>query len=65
MPKHYPNKAVSQMRIDADLFAKLKAIAAAERRTMNKQLEFFITQGVRQYEAQHGPVPVPDEAEQE
>ena len=62
MPKPYANRAVSQFRIDIELFKKLKAIAALERRTMNNQLEHFIEQGVERYEAEHGPVQVPEES---
>lgn len=59
MPKYYPNKAVSQFRIDIAIFKKLKAIAARENRTMNNQLECFIMESVARYEAEHGPVQVP------
>lgn len=59
MPKHYANKAVSQFRIDIQVFKKLKAIAEIEKRTMNNQLECFIIDSIVRYEAQHGPVQVP------
>ena len=43
-------KMSSQIRLDEDLFAKVKAIAKQELRTMNAQFEYFIRQGVEQYE---------------
>lgn len=42
MPKPYPDKAVSQIRIDKQLFEKIKAIADRENRSMNAQIEFFL-----------------------
>lgn len=51
MPKNYPDKAVSQIRIDAQLFAKIKAIAERESRSMNSQIEFFLKLAVERYES--------------
>lgn len=51
MPKNYPDKAVSQIRIDAQLFAKIKAIAERENRSMNSQIEFFLKLAVERYES--------------
>lgn len=51
MPKKYPDKAVSQIRIDAQLFAKIKGIAERESRSMNAQIELFLKIAVARYEA--------------
>ena len=55
----------SQIRISSDVWAKVRAIAKAERRSLNAQVEFYLAQGVERYEAEHGPValPVDDETE--
>lgn len=51
MPKKYEDKAVSQIRIDAQLFAKIKVIAERESRSMNAQIEHFLKLEVSRYEA--------------
>ena len=50
MPRKYEDK-VSQIRIDAQLFAKLKVIAERESRSMNAQIEHFLKLSVARYEA--------------
>ena len=61
MPKKYTDKAVSQIRIDAVLFEKLKKIAERENRSMNSQIEFFLKLGVARYEAAVGQAQRSDE----
>lgn len=51
MPKSYPDKAVSQIRIDKQLFEKIKAIADRENRSMNAQIEFFLRIAVDRYQS--------------
>ena len=51
MPKSYPDKAVSQIRIDRQLFEKLRAIAERENRSMNAQIEFFLRIAVDKYQS--------------
>ena len=51
MPKSYPDKAVSQIRIDKQLFEKLRAIAERENRSMNAQIEFFLRIAVDKYQS--------------
>lgn len=46
----YPDKAISQIRIDAQLFARIKAIAKQESRSMNAQIELFLKDAVARYE---------------
>lgn len=61
MPAAIPNRRATQLRIDETIFEKSKIIAAEEKRTLNSQFEYFIKLGVEAYEAQHGPVILPDE----
>ena len=51
MPKPYPDKAVSQIRIDKQLFETIKAIAQHENRSMNAQIEFFLRIAVVKYQS--------------
>lgn len=51
MPKSYPDKALSQIRIDKQLFEKLRAIAERENRSMNAQIEFFLRIAVDKYQS--------------
>lgn len=55
MPKPYPDKAVSQIRIDKQLFEKIKAIADRENRSMNAQIEFFLRIAVEKYQSSQHP----------
>ena len=61
MPAAKPGKIATQMRYDEILYAKTKVIAEREMRTTNAQLEYFMKQGVEAYEAEHGPILLPDE----
>lgn len=54
--KKIPNRVSTQVRIDEKLYRKMKAIADLEHRYMNAQLEFFIEQGIKNYEKEHGEV---------
>jgi len=49
-------KTASQIRLDDDLFEKIKIIAEKEYRTMNAQMEFFLQKDVEQYEKEHGVI---------
>lgn len=62
--KKIENRVSTQIRIDEKLYAKLKAIADIEHRYMNSQLEYFVEQGIRAYEAQHGPITVPKDQDE-
>ena len=53
-----PGKSKSQLRIDTELFEKLKIISRNEGRSMNAQVERFIQEGVRRYEEQNGKVDI-------
>ena len=57
----YSGKVATQMRYDEVLYEKTKFIAANELRTINAQIEYFMKKGVEAYEAEHGPILLPDE----
>lgn len=61
MPAAKPGKIATQMRYDEILYAKTKVIAENEMRTINAQLEYFMKKGVEAYEAEHGPILLPNE----
>jgi len=52
------SKSATQIRLDDELFSKVKAISEMEIRTMNAQMEYFLRKGVDQYEKEHGTVKV-------
>jgi hypothetical protein len=52
---HATSKSASQIRLDESVFAKVKAIAQKELRTMNAQMEYFIVKGIEQYERENMP----------
>ena len=60
MPNKVPGKSVSQVRIDETAYRKMKAIAERENRSTNSQLEYFVKKCVAEYEAQHGPIILPE-----
>lgn len=62
MPAAIPGRRSTQLRINEAVFQKAKAIAKIENRNTNSQLEYFVKQGVERYEAEHGPVQVPEES---
>lgn len=54
------------LRVDRTLMNQFKTIAAANGRSVNKEIEMLMKQAVRDYEAHFGPIPVPtpDEADE-
>ena len=46
------------LRISEELLSKVKYIAAANKRSANKEIEFLPEQYVKTYEAEHGEIPV-------
>ena len=45
-----------QMRLDETTHKKLKVISERELRSLNAQIEYFILQGIQDYEADHGSI---------
>lgn len=61
MPASIPGRISTQIRIDEITWKKLKVIAKMENRNANSQLEYFVKRDVAAYEAEHGPISIPDE----
>lgn len=50
------------LRIEDELYLKLRVIAKKENRSYNQQAVYILSLFVAEYEQQHGPIPVqPDE----
>ena len=58
-------RAVTQVRMEPSVLAKLKIIASAQHRSMNNQIEYYLAMGIKSYEEEFGPVVVPEENEEE
>lgn len=56
MDQNDKSRVAFQVRMSAYLADKLKAVAAAENRSMNKQIELYVWQGVTSYEREHGKI---------
>ena len=61
MPAAIPGRISTQVRLDEVAYKKMKIIAKMENRNANSQLEYFMKKGVEAYEAEHGPIELPDE----
>ena len=46
-------RVYTQIRLDEDLHGKLKAIAAAEHRSLNNLMEYFLLRQVGEYALEH------------
>ena len=49
-------KVASQMRFDETLYKKTKYIADQEYRSVNGQIEYFMSLGVKRYEELYGTI---------
>lgn len=47
------------LRISEELLDKIKQIAAANKRSANKEIEYALEQYIKAYEAEHGEVLLP------
>lgn len=52
-------KVAMQIQLDETTHQKLKLIADKELRSLNAQLEYFLLQGIKEYESNHGSLDVP------
>ena len=52
------NKARFTLRVEPELLAKLGYIAEYEGRTKNRELEQMIKRRIREFETEHGEIPV-------
>lgn len=59
MPK-FP-KMSTQIRLDEEIYLKVKYLAEHEFRSLNAQLEYFIFLGIKSYEKEHGPISIEEE----
>ncbi len=53
------------IRLQPEIHAKFKYVAAYEGRSMSKQILFLVNQCVRSFEREHGPIELPPEEERE
>lgn len=56
MPK-FP-KMSTQIRLDEELYLKVKYLAEHDFRSLNSQLEYLIFLSIKNYEKEHGPIPI-------
>jgi len=49
-------KIQTTLRLYPDVYEKVVAIAKAEHRSINAQLEFAIGENIKKYESEHGPI---------
>lgn len=49
------------LRVSEELLGKVKQIAAAHKRSANKEIEFALEQYVAAYEKEHGGISLPTE----
>lgn len=52
------SKIALQVRLEEATHQKLKIIADNELRSLNSQLEYFVLQGIKSYETEHGSIDV-------
>lgn len=52
------NKSRYTLRVDPELLEKLAYIAEYEGRTKNRELEQLIKRHIREFEAEHGEIPL-------
>ncbi|NLK87799.1 MAG: Arc family DNA-binding protein [Clostridiaceae bacterium] len=44
------------LRLDEQIYNKIKVISELDRRSINAQIEFFLEQSIEEYEKQHGKI---------
>lgn len=50
------NKKQTGLRLDIELLERITAIAKRERRSLNSQIEYAVSEFVERYEQEHGPM---------
>ncbi|KAB4603743.1 Arc family DNA-binding protein [Pseudoflavonifractor phocaeensis] len=48
------------LRMDETVMAKLRILAQANSRSINKEIEFAVKEQIKAYERENGPIPLPD-----
>jgi hypothetical protein len=51
-------KMSTQIRLDEELYLKVKYLSEHEFRSLNAQLEFLVFLSIKNYEKEHGPIPI-------
>lgn len=54
-------KYTTTLRIQEEIYEKLRHISSCEHRSINSQMEYFISKGLEQYEKENGVISLPDE----
>ena len=55
------NKIQTGIRFEPELLYKITQVAKMNKRSLNAQLEYLAQESVREYEKNHGPIPVDEE----
>ena len=55
------NKVQTGIRFEPELLYKIACVARENKRSLNAQLEFLAQQCVKEFEAEHGPIPVDED----
>ena len=53
-------KVATQIRLDEEVYGKLKYISKIKCRTLNAQMEYYIRLGIAEYERTHGKITASD-----
>ena len=56
------SKIQTGIRFEPELLYKITQVAKDNKRSLNAQLEYLAQECVKQFEAEHGPIPVDEEA---
>ena len=56
------NKIQTGIRFEPELLYKITQVAKDNKRSLNAQLEYLAQECVKQFELEHGPIPVDEEA---
>ena len=54
-------EAPYSLRLEHEVMQKIRILAARERRSINMQLCIAVESYLKQYEKEHGEIPLPDE----
>ena len=55
------SKIQTGLRMNEQLYEKAKSLSAIEQRSLNNFIEYVLQKYVDEYEAEHGPISLPDE----
>lgn len=55
------NKIQTGLRLKEAVYEKAKVLAAREQRTFNNLIEYAVQRYIDDYEAQNGPIQIPEE----